>query len=135
MNILVVDDKKSVQDMLYNLLSDKGYNVDVANNGLDALGKANKGNYQLYIIDHLMPLMNGLKLSKNLKNNPETSDKNIIFITTQGEKAVQSLPEYKLFDQVLDKPINESRLLELVSEFTEYISADNLAFKNLSLNA
>lgn len=124
MNILVVDDKKSVQDMLFSLLTAQGHNVDLANNGLDALGKAQQGNYHVFVIDHLMPLMNGIQLAKNLKKNPETMDKKIIFITTQGQNAIKNLPEFSLFDEVIDKPIKQDNFLEVLSDLTDYSLAD-----------
>lgn len=119
MNILVVDDKKTVQDLLTELLISQGHNVDKAINGLDALGKAQQGNYQLFIIDHLMPLMNGLQLTKNLKNIPELADTKIIFMTTQGSHTLKALPEFSLFDRVIDKPINKELLLSFITEFSD----------------
>ena len=119
MNILVVDDKKTVQDLLTELLISQGHNVDKAINGLDALGKAQQGNYQLFIIDHLMPLMNGLQFTKNLKNIPELADTKIIFMTTQGSHTLKALPEFSLFDRVIDKPINKELLLSFITEFSD----------------
>ncbi|WP_057832115.1 response regulator [Colwellia sp. TT2012] len=119
MNILVVDDKKAVQDMLTELLISQGHNVDKAINGLDALGKAQQGNYQLFVIDHLMPLMDGLQLTKNLKNIPEFAETKIIFMTTQGIDSLKNLPEYSLFDKAIDKPINKDKFLALLSELTD----------------
>ena len=119
MNILVVDDKESVQHTLTELLSLHGYNVDTAHNGLDALAKVQNGNYQLFVIDHLMPLMNGVQLTKNLKSYPELADKKVIFMTTQGISSVKALPEFNLFDKVIDKPINKVGFIDLVAELTE----------------
>lgn len=119
MNILVVDDKESVQHTLTELLSLHGYNVDTAHNGLDALAKIQNGNYQLFVIDHLMPLMNGVQLTKNLKSYPELADKKVIFMTTQGISSVKALPEFNLFDKVIDKPINKVGFIDLVAELTE----------------
>jgi len=118
MNILVVDDKKTVQDMLTEILISQGHTVDNAINGLDALGKAQQGNYQLYVIDHLMPLMNGLQLTKNLKKIPELADIKIIFMTTQGGDTLKVLPEYALFNSVIDKPIDKEKFLSLITEYT-----------------
>lgn len=131
MNILVVDDKKTVQDMLTDLLISQGHNVDKAINGLDALGKAQHGNYQLFIIDHLMPLMNGLQLTKNIKKIPELADAKIIFMTTQGSKTLKGLPEYHLFDKVIDKPIDQENLLRLIEPYTDPAFACNTLQVNL----
>ena len=119
MDILVVDDKKSVQSMLSELLSSVGHSVETANNGLDGLGKAQKGNYELFVIDHLMPLMSGIQLIKNLKKNPKHADKKVIFITTQGNSAIKNLPEYSFFDKVIEKPFDKQKFLSVLSELTK----------------
>ena len=96
MNILVVDDKLSVQEALSATLCQLGHQVDVASNGLDAFEKAQKNEYQLYIIDHLMPLMNGVQLVKNLKQTEHCAAIPVLFMTTQGLAEAESLPEFPL---------------------------------------
>ena len=118
MNILVVDDNKTVQEKLAALIISQGHNVDLAINGLDALGKAQQGNYQLFVIDHLMPLMNGVQLTKNLKANRLSSSVPVFFMTTQGSHTLKGLVEFSLFDKIIDKPINEEHFLTILSEFS-----------------
>jgi two-component system chemotaxis response regulator CheY len=118
MKILVVEDNKAVQGKLLKLLTLQGYDVYFANNGLDALEKVQQRNYQLFVIDHLMPLMNGVQLVKNLKKSLKLFDIKIIFMTTQGSYTLKRIPEFILFDKIIDKPINEDMLLNLVSELT-----------------
>lgn len=115
MNVLVVDDKKSVRDSISKFLAARGYRVDTAVNGLDGFEKAQQGDYQLFVIDHLMPLMNGALLSKNIKQTEQYVDTPILFITTQPKEDIARLSEANLFAQVLIKPLNESQLLSTVS--------------------
>lgn len=124
MNILVVDDNKAVQEKLATLITSQGHNVELAINGLDALGKAQQGNHQLYVIDHLMPLMNGVQLTKNLKANPASAPVPVIFMTTQGKRTLKDIPEYNLFDKVIDKPINEADFIVLLAELIKNTSAN-----------
>lgn len=130
MNILVVDDNKSVQEKLASLIISQGHNVDLAVNGLDALGKAQKGNYQLFVIDHLMPLMNGVQLTKNLKSNQLFSAIPVFFMTTQGSHTVKELAEYNLFDKVIDKPIDEENFLAILAEFSNINFESNTLIAN-----
>jgi len=116
MKILVVDDNKAVQEKLAAFLTSKGHSVDLANNGLDALGKVQQADYQLFVIDHLMPLMNGVQLTKNFKNNDKYADVPVIFMTTQGTQTLKSLLEYSLFDRVIDKPIDEQDFSNAIEE-------------------
>jgi|TARA_B100000768_G_scaffold158979_1_gene157803 CheY-like chemotaxis protein len=133
MNILVVDDNKTVQEKLVTIITAQGHCVSSSVNGLDALGKTQSTNYDVYVIDHLMPLMNGIKLVKNLKANRSTSDIPIIFMTTQGVSAIKNLSEFPLFNAVIEKPINENELINLLSDF-ENNNFQNVAINNSALN-
>jgi len=118
MNILVVDDKQSVLDLLSNILVPVGYCVQTACNGLDAFEKAQQLHFDLFIVDHLMPVMNGVQLTKNLKQHKATSSTPVIFMTTQGIDSVNNIPEAPLFDAVIAKPINEELLIKTLTKLS-----------------
>mgnify|MGYP000187931238 CR=1 FL=1 len=126
MHILVVDDKQAVRDSLIKLLESSGYTVHSACNGLDAFEKAQKCSYDLFIIDHLMPIMNGLQLAKNLSQQAATMLTPILFMTTQGIETINKTPEAQLFNAILSKPINEENLLSQVIQ---------LNIKNIQLHS
>lgn len=111
MNILVVDDKRSVRDYISKLLTSLGYTVSTAVNGLDGFEKAQKSPFNLYIIDHLMPLVNGVTLSRNLKQAPFCAHTPILFMTTTTITNVKNLSEAKLFNSILTKPLNEGEFV------------------------
>lgn len=125
MNILVIDDKQSVREYISKLLTPLGYTVSTAVNGLDGFEKAQKAPYKLYIIDHLMPLMNGVTLSKNLKKNPFCSQTPILFMTTQGIDTVKRLPEFTLFSGIISKPFNESTFISVVQSLTNTVNDED----------
>ncbi len=130
MNILVVDDKPAVQDVLSSLLVQLGCGVDTAANGLDAFEKAQQKDYQLYIIDHLMPLMNGVQLTKNLKQTPSCADVPIVFMTTQDINTVKELAEYPLFASVIAKPIEKQAFLDALA----LVDIANTSFEQYLVN-
>jgi two-component system chemotaxis response regulator CheY len=119
MNVLIIDDNKSVRDAIKKQLISLGYMVDIAVNGLDGFEKAQEKPYHLYIIDHLMPLMNGVVLSKNLKKILFCAKIPIIFMTTQEIDSVKRLPEFSLFNSIISKPINETSLIAVVESLTD----------------
>jgi len=127
MNILVIDDKKSVRDTISKLLIALGHSVNTAVNGLDGFEKAQKAPYHLYIIDHLMPLMNGVVLSKNLKQKPFCAETPILFMTTQEIKSVKRLPEFTLFNSIISKPVNETTFISAVESLTNTFNDESLA--------
>jgi len=65
-----------------------------------------------------MPLMNGVVLTKNLKQNIHCKNTPIIFMTTQNKENLKTLNEFSLFDDVLSKPINIKGFTLSVSQFT-----------------
>ncbi|MEW6991384.1 response regulator [Colwelliaceae bacterium 6441] len=115
MHILLVDDNTSIRASLSCVLAQLGHTFEVANNGLAALEKAKAACFDLYIIDHLMPVMNGIKLVKNLKSKVFTSNTPIIFMTTQDVSIFDNSEELPLFDTLIAKPINEDLFIEKVN--------------------
>jgi two-component system chemotaxis response regulator CheY len=115
MHILLIDDKHSILDFVTALLIDSGHTVETACNGLDAYEKAQQKSFDLYIIDHLMPVMNGLQLSKNLLNNPFTANTPAIFMTTQSLNKVIDLTRSLSFQAIITKPIETKALLNAVN--------------------
>lgn len=115
MHILVVDDKEVILTSLKETLTAHGHQVDTACNGLDASEKSQNTIYDLLIVDHLMPIMNGIQLVKRLRQTETYAFTPIIFMTTQGMSAVQSEYDSGLFTGLIDKPIDEDKLLSLIA--------------------
>ena len=67
-NILIVDDDEDLTDLFKTFLESNGYKVDAFTDPIDALYYFRKNVYNLALLDLKMPKMNGMKLSKKLKN-------------------------------------------------------------------
>lgn len=119
MYILLIDDKQPILDFVTPLLIEIGHIVETASNGLDAYEKAQKKPFDLYIIDHLMPVMNGLQLRKNLLNNQFTANTPAIFMTTQNLTEVTGLTRSLSFQSIITKPIDANSLLNAVNQSNE----------------
>ena len=116
MHILIVDDKQPVREKIATLLSKLGYTFECANNGLDALEKAQSDAFNLYIIDHLMPVMNGIKLVKNLKSKDTTSNVPIIFMSTQDISSLENIEELMQVECIITKPIDEELFYKKINQ-------------------
>lgn len=116
MHILVVDDKQPVREKVGYLLSQLGYTYECANNGLDALEKAHKQHFNLYVIDHLMPVMNGIKLVKNLKSKDATSNIPIIFMSTQDISILENVAELEHVECIISKPIDQDLFYQKINQ-------------------
>ena len=67
MRILVVEDDKKVASFLEKGLREEGYSVDVAHNGTDGLLKAHVHDYDLLLLDVMLPEMSGLEIVRDLR--------------------------------------------------------------------
>lgn len=81
--ILIVDDEQEICQLVGMYLENSGYSWDEANNGETALSKINQLNYDLLILDIMMPIMDGWTLCKKIR---ETSNVPVIFLTAKGEE-------------------------------------------------
>jgi len=81
--ILIVDDEQEICQLVGMYLENHDYNWDQANNGEVALRKINQFNFDLLILDIMMPIMDGWTLCKKVR---ETSKVPIIFLTAKGEE-------------------------------------------------
>jgi serine phosphatase RsbU (regulator of sigma subunit) len=68
-NILVVDDNENNRELLSRRIRDQGYKVITAKNGKEAIKEINKGNYDLIILDIIMPEIDGYQVLKWLKDS------------------------------------------------------------------
>ena len=85
--ILVVDDEEDILELLrYNLLRE-GYNVSCAASGEEALRLAQSEISDLLVLDLMLPGIDGLEVTKILKNDSRTRDIPIVMLTAKGEEA------------------------------------------------
>jgi two-component system chemotaxis response regulator CheY len=84
---LIVDDSRTIRILLRNILRELGYEVCEAVDGEDALKviEAEKAAVTVVLTDWSMPLMNGLDLVKNLRQDPELASLKVIMVTTETE--------------------------------------------------
>ena len=78
---LVVDDSMLVRYTVCRFLEERGFSVEIAANGIEALEVLRRVLPDLVVTDMQMPLMSGSELITALKNKPETSGVPIIVIT------------------------------------------------------
>jgi putative two-component system response regulator len=84
-DILIVDDTFANLQLLVNMLKGEGYKVRPANNGVMALQAVAKKPPDLILLDIKMPKMDGYEVCTTLKNNPETRDIPVLFISALSD--------------------------------------------------
>ncbi len=83
--VLIVDDVPENIEIIGDMLSASGYRVDTASGGDSALEMAAGEEYDLVLLDIMMPGMDGYEVCAKLKGSPQTSAIPVIFITARKE--------------------------------------------------
>jgi CheY-like chemotaxis protein len=113
-SILIVDDDKNLANTFKLILQSVGFKVDTAVTGLQALYKANKTNYDLFILDVNLPDMLGDEVAEKLKEIDNAS--NIIMITGYSSFK-EGIDSKELgIDEILMKPIQPEDLVNLTKK-------------------
>ena len=91
--LLVVDDDANNRDMLSRRLMRRGFAVDVAEDGYDAMEKIRAAQYDLVLLDQMMPGLSGLDLLRLLRATYSQSDLPVIMVTAvdQSQTVVEAL--------------------------------------------
>ncbi len=125
MNILICDDDKEIVEAVEIYLSQEGYNIFKAYDGLQALEVINSNDIQLLIIDVMMPRMDGIHTVLELR---KTSSIPVIFLSAKTEDADKILGLNVGADDYLSKPFNPLELVARVkSQLRRYTKLGTLA--------
>jgi CheY-like chemotaxis protein len=112
--ILVVDDDVDTCHNLRDILTDLGYRVDTANDGAGALELVRRNAYDVALLDLKMPGMDGLTLYREIKKLRAGTVAIVVTAYAGGTTAEEALAAGAW--QVLPKPIDFTKLLQLVDE-------------------
>ncbi len=109
--ILIVDDIPKNIQILGNILSKENYQIAYAQSGEQALSITHHQKFDLILLDIMMPEMDGFEVCKVLKENPQSSDTPIIFLTAKAD--MNSIVKgFTVGGQdYITKPFNASELL------------------------
>ncbi len=112
--VLVADDEPTIVNFFIAALSDQGYEIESAVNGVQAVEKARSFLPDVILLDVVMPEMNGYQATEKLKADPATSGIPIILVTGLGsvEDKVKGLESGA--DDFLTKPFNLQEMLARV---------------------
>ena len=119
MKILIIDDERSIRNSLREILADEGYDVDVAENGVQGCQMVDKEKYSVIFCDIKMPEMDGIEVLDKL--NEMGVDAAVVMISGHGdiETAVECIKK-GAFD-FIQKPLDLNRILITIKNATEKV--------------
>lgn len=122
LHLLLVEDKPATREQLLQIIAQSPFKVSCANDGLEGLNLSKSEQFHMVLVDHKMPLMDGLALIKSLRQLPAYQAVPILLMTTQDAGQVAPLAEKAGANLCLSKPVDGKRLLELLNDLAATIS-------------
>lgn len=114
--ILAVDDSPSMRKMVSFTLTGAGYQVVEAVDGVDAYEKAQAQSFDLVLTDQNMPRLDGLGLTRKLRDHPQFKTIPILVLTTESSDLMKQAGRAAGATGWLVKPFDPARLLEVIKK-------------------
>ena len=114
--ILTVDDSPSMRKMVSFTLTGAGYKVIEAVDGVDALEKAQAHPVALVLADQNMPRLDGIGLTKKLREDPRFKQVPILILTTESSDQMKQAGRAAGATGWLVKPFDPNRLIEVIQK-------------------
>lgn len=109
--ILIIDDEADLVELVTYNLRKEDFLVDSAMNGETALQKIKKYNYDLVLLDLMLPGIQGMELCRIIRNDPHTKSLPIIMLTAKGEVIDRILGLEMGADDYITKPFSPRELV------------------------
>jgi two-component system chemotaxis response regulator CheY len=114
--ILAVDDSPSMRKMVSFTLMGAGYQVVEAVDGVDAFEKALSQTFDLVLTDQNMPRLDGLGLTRKLREHPQFNTTPILMLTTESSDLMKQAGRAAGATGWLVKPFDPGRLIEVIKK-------------------
>ena len=112
--ILVVDDNEDLLETFAMILKRRGFIVETADNGAKAIDKFKEQEFDVTLMDIVMPEMNGVETFRKIREMvPEAS---IILMTAYSDEEMIQSAKKEGVNKVINKPIRIDQLIELINE-------------------
>ena len=131
LNILVVEDEKSIATVMSYNLQKEGFNVQIIENGKDALEQAQASPPDLIILDWILPIKNGMEVLVELRRNLRTANVPVIMISAKDQDLdkVEGLGHGA--DDYVSKPFSP---IELIARVKAVLRRIRPAFADRAIN-
>ncbi|VAW12132.1 hypothetical protein MNBD_BACTEROID05-611 [hydrothermal vent metagenome] len=114
-SVLIADDEEDVLDIMVRKISEQGYVVSKANNGLTAWEKIQTANPDVIVLDINMPGLSGFEVLKKLRDNPPSSKWQPVIMVSARRELEDIKQGYSLeADHYITKPCKISDILKAI---------------------
>lgn len=132
MRILIVDDEELIRNLIKDYCVQEGYNCDLAESGAEAINYCEKYDYDLIIMDIMMPIMDGFEASKIIKSKKNIP---ILMLSARGEEEDKINGFETGIDDYVTKPFSPKELICRIKAITKrYQSNDIISYKGIVID-
>ncbi len=119
--VLIAEDSSVIQNLARKILEFQNYEITAVKNGEQVLQILDKENFDILLLDINMPVMDGMECVKNVRALSDKKKAKIPVVAITGNAKNYTEEEFKAagFDDILVKPLNFDRLVEIVNDLTE----------------
>ncbi|MEE8218142.1 MAG: response regulator [Vicinamibacteria bacterium] len=117
--ILVVDDDENILSLERTILEQKGFVITTAAGGAEALKILGEEDFDLVLLDVMMPEIDGFTVCRRIKEEPRTKEIPVIFLTAKGggEALAEGFESGAIM--YINKPFTANKLLTIVNTMLE----------------
>lgn len=113
-NILLVEDEPVIRELVRSMLGDGEVKVDCAGTGTEGLKLARTGDYQLILLDVVLPQLDGVSICRLIKSDPRTAGTPLYMLTAKNKRADVEAATRAGADGYIHKPFRGAELMDLV---------------------
>lgn len=119
--VLIAEDSSVIQNLARKILEFQNYEITAVKNGEQVMQIVDKEDFDIVLLDINMPVMDGMECVKAIRALSDKKKSALPVVAITGNAKNYSEEEFKAagFNDVLVKPLNFDRLVEIVNELTE----------------
>jgi CheY-like chemotaxis protein len=124
--VLIVDDTETMRLAEQMMLAGEGYEIDVADDGVEALSKIAQSRPDLVLLDIMMPRMDGIECCRRIKADDRMKDIKVVMVTTKSEYERVKEAFAAGCDDYVTKPIDKNELISKLRDLMKFVSLREL---------
>ncbi|MBW3110927.1 response regulator transcription factor [Bacillus sp. MCCB 382] len=114
--ILIAEDEEVLRMLMVDTLEDEGHELDEAADGQEAIDHIMENEYDLILLDYMMPLLTGLEVIKRVRNSPGKSTVKIMMVSAKSQQTDKDLVLKSGADYFIAKPYSPAELVQRIED-------------------
>ncbi|WP_201714093.1 response regulator transcription factor [Rossellomorea arthrocnemi] len=114
--ILIAEDEEVLRMLMVDTLEDEGHELDEAADGKEAIEHIMENDYDLILLDYMMPLYTGLEVIEKVRKSPDKSTVKIMMVSAKSQQTDKDLVLKSGADYFIAKPYSPAELVQRIED-------------------